>query len=91
MNRCLLLPASLLVCLLTSFSLGAKDGQGVHWPQFRGPRASGIAEGFPTPTTWNVAASQNVRWKTPIPGLAHSSPTIWGDKLFLTTAISGRA
>jgi outer membrane protein assembly factor BamB len=38
---------------------------------------------------WNVEASQNVEWKTPIPGTGHSSPVVFGDRLFVTTAISG--
>ena len=63
-------------------------GDGVNWPSFRGPNASGIAEGFPTATSWNAETSENVLWKTPIPGLAHSSPIVWDDKVFVTTAIS---
>ena len=42
---------------------------GVDWPQFRGIRASGIAEGFPLPSAWDVAKGQNVAWKTEVPGL----------------------
>lgn len=60
----------------------------IHWPQFRGPSASGIAEGFPTPSEWDVPSGRNVKWKTPIPGLGYSSPAIWGDRIFLTTAVS---
>ncbi len=60
------------------------------WPQFRGPGASGVAEGFATPTKWNAETGENIRWKTPIPGLGHSSPIIWGDKLFVTSAVSDR-
>ena len=41
-----------------------------------------------TPTTWNAETSENILWKTPIPGLGHSSPIIWGDRLFVTTAIN---
>ncbi|MCZ6599069.1 MAG: PQQ-binding-like beta-propeller repeat protein, partial [Planctomycetota bacterium] len=62
----------------------AQDG---NWPSFRGPQASGVAEGYPTPVTFDVEAGTNVRWKTPIPGLAHSSPVIWGDHVYLTTAV----
>lgn len=62
---------------------------GIHWPGFRGPDASGIAEGFPTPTTWDVTRDENVLWKTPIAGLAHSSPVIWGDRVFIATAVGG--
>lgn len=73
-------------------ALPTKDSlaQGIHWPNFRGPDARGIAEGFPTPTRWNVAANENVKWKTPIPGLGHSSPVVWGNRLFVSTAISGQ-
>jgi outer membrane protein assembly factor BamB len=61
-----------------------------NWPSFRGPAASGIAEGYATPATWNVEQTRNVQWKTPIPGLGHSSPIVWGDRVFVTGAISGQ-
>jgi len=63
---------------------------GVDWPQFRGIRAAGVADGFTLPTTWSVADGKGIAWKTAIPGLGHSSPVVWGDSLFLTTAISGQ-
>ncbi|MES1211203.1 MAG: hypothetical protein ABUL63_02595, partial [Acidobacteriota bacterium] len=47
------------------------------WPSFRGAQAAGVAEG-PAPTTWNGETAANVLWQTPIPGLAHSSPVVWG-------------
>jgi outer membrane protein assembly factor BamB len=56
-----------------------------NWPQFRGVRASGVAEGHPLPTKWDASS---FKWKTPIPGVAVSSPIVWGDKVFVTTAIS---
>ena len=62
----------------------------INWPSFRGPNASGIADGQHPPTTWDTAKGTNVRWKTPIPGLGHSCPVIWGDRIFLTTAISSK-
>lgn len=64
---------------------------GIDWPQFRGIAASGVAEGAPLPATWNVAQNKNVAWKTPIPGLGHSSPVVWGDLLCVTSAISGKS
>ena len=70
---------------------GAAPRAGVDWPSFRGVRASGVAEGFKTPTTWNVEESKGVAWKTPIPGLGHSSPVIWQDRVCVTTALSGKA
>ena len=59
-----------------------------QWPQFRGPQGSGVADDQRPPVSWNVEAGRGVVWKTPIPGLGHSSPVVWGDRLFLTTAIS---
>jgi outer membrane protein assembly factor BamB len=58
------------------------------WPSFRGPDASGVADGQHPPTTWDVKTGHNIRWKTPIPGLAHSSPIVWNGRLYLTTAVS---
>jgi len=91
MNRRLLRSTALLLLLTQLPALpGNAIAPEIHWPTFRGPNASGIAEGFATPTKWNVPAGENVKWKTPIPGLAHSSPVIWGNQLFITTAISGQ-
>ena len=60
-----------------------------HWPSFRGPAASGVADGSPTAVTWNAATGENVLWKTPIAGVAVSSPIVWGDRVFASTAVSG--
>ncbi len=60
------------------------------WPSFRGPNASGIAEGQELPERWNAKTGENILWRTSIPGLAHSSPVVWGDRLFVTSAISSR-
>ena len=67
----------------------AKPAAG-SWPSFRGPGASGLADGQSLPDTWNVTTGENVVWRTPIPGLAHSSPVVWGDRVFVTTAISSK-
>ena len=71
---------ALLTAVVCASSLAAQD-----WPQFRGPNASGLGEGSP-PTTWNVETGENVRWKTDIAGLAHSSPIVWGERVFVATA-----
>jgi outer membrane protein assembly factor BamB len=60
-----------------------------NWPSFRGPRASGIADGQFPPITWDAATKHNIRWQTPIPGLGHSGPIIWEDRVYVTTAVSG--
>jgi outer membrane protein assembly factor BamB len=69
---------------------GQKKDEGINWPSFRGPNASGIAENYATPISWDVETSKNIKWKITLPGLAHSSPVIWEDRLYVTTA-SGEA
>ena len=59
-----------------------------NWPSFRGPSASGVADASKPPTVWNAEKSQNILWKTSIPGLSHSSPIVWGNRVFVITAIS---
>ena len=58
------------------------------WPAFRGESAEGSGDGQGAPLTWNLAAGRNVRFKTPVPGIALSSPIVWGDRIFVTTAVS---
>jgi len=55
-----------------------------YWPYWRGPAADGMAEGD-APLSWSD--TQNIRWQTDIPGRGHSSPVVWGDQIYLTTAI----
>ncbi|HEY7818920.1 MAG TPA: PQQ-binding-like beta-propeller repeat protein, partial [Vicinamibacteria bacterium] len=73
----------LVLLLFVSPSLHARN-----WPQFRGPRASGIAEGPDTPVEWNVGNGRNVLFRVPVEGLGHSSPVVWGEQVFGTTAVS---
>jgi len=56
-----------------------------HWPQFRGPDSSGVAEDARLPERWSE--TENVAWKTDIPGLGWSSPVVWGDRIFVTSVI----
>jgi len=58
------------------------------WASFRGPQAAGVADGQQLPDAWNPKTGEHVRWRTPIPGLAHSSPIVWGDRVFVTSAVS---
>lgn len=62
-------------------------GSAPRWPSFRGPGAAGLAPG-PLPRSWNGETGAGVRWRTTIPGLGHSSPIVWDDRVFVTTAIS---
>ena len=79
----------LSVCLILCFALSVVQAQ--NWPQFRGAGAQGTAEGISTPATWDATKMTGVLWKTPIPGLAHSSPVVWGQRIFVTTAVSSEA
>jgi outer membrane protein assembly factor BamB len=58
-----------------------------HWPGFRGDNATGVASSGHPPVSWDVEASRNIRWRLPVPGLAHSSPIVWGDRVYVTTAV----
>ncbi|HEU4507233.1 MAG TPA: PQQ-binding-like beta-propeller repeat protein [Pyrinomonadaceae bacterium] len=59
-----------------------------RWFSFRGPNASGVADGQNLPDEWNAKTGQNILWRTPIPGLAHSSPIVWSNQIYVTSAIS---
>jgi outer membrane protein assembly factor BamB len=58
-----------------------------NWPSFRGAGAAGVADGSPTAIKWDVASGENVLWKTPMPGVAVSSPIVWADRVFVSTAL----
>ena len=92
MNRRIVAAGALLVLAASLSAAAAKEPvrAGTNWPSFRGPGASGVAEGYATPTTWDAEKGVNVRWKTAIPGLGHSSPVVWGNRVFLTSALSGQ-
>jgi outer membrane protein assembly factor BamB len=57
-----------------------------NWPQFRGPEARGVSENKGLPDRWS--ATENVAWKTDLPGRGWSSPIVWGDRVFLTTVVN---
>jgi outer membrane protein assembly factor BamB len=73
---------------LVLWLLACATVSGQNWPSFRGPGASGVADGSATPVTWNAATGENVLWKTPVAGVAVSSPIVWGDRVFVSTAVS---
>ena len=56
-----------------------------HWGQWRGPLGTGVAPGSNPPTRWSE--TENVRFKTPLPGAGYGTPVIWGDRIFLTAAV----
>jgi outer membrane protein assembly factor BamB len=64
---------------------------GIDWPTFRGIAARGVGEGAPAPLTFDVPGKKNLRWRVPVPGLAHSSPIVWGNHVCTASAVSGVA
>src|SRR4051812_1235989 len=78
-GKCGILVATALILI---FALATRAE---NWPQWRGPRGDGTSVEANIPTTWSP--TQNVRWKTPIPGKGHSSPVIYNDQIFLTTCL----
>ena len=74
----------LAVLFATVFPVISQAQTAGHWPQWRGPFFNGMARGD-APTTWSDTS--NIKWKTEIPGRGHSTPAIWGDRIFLTTAV----
>jgi outer membrane protein assembly factor BamB len=86
-----MIASNLALLLALTFPFSAPETHGVvtgHWPQFRGPQASGVADGQDPPLHWNGPESKNIRWKTRIPGLGHASPIVWGDLVFVVTSVS---
>jgi outer membrane protein assembly factor BamB len=76
--RTLLFTACVAPCLMLAASS--------NWPQFRGAGSTGVTEDPSLPETWSK--TENVAWKTPIPGMGWSSPVVWGDRVFLTSVVS---
>ena len=68
---------SICSCLLMAATGAAFAGD---WPQFRGPSASGVGDGAKPPVKWDATKGTNIVWSVEIPGLADSSPIVWGDK-----------
>jgi outer membrane protein assembly factor BamB len=88
-RRPALLALSIAVPLVTvSARTPPAASPGRDWPSFRGIAASGVSSGRPAPLTWDVASGRGVRWKTPIPGLGHSSPIVWDNQVCVITATS---
>jgi outer membrane protein assembly factor BamB len=65
----------------------AMEAVDTYWPQWRGPYGSGTSEERNLPTTWSAA--ENILWKTALPGRGLSSPIVWGERVFVTTALEG--
>ena len=65
--------------------LTAVSSMAQNWPSFRGPFARGVADRQELPADWDVKTGRNIRWKAAVLGMGHSSPVVWGDRLFVTS------
>jgi outer membrane protein assembly factor BamB len=72
--------------LLAGAGAGGAGDADSDWPQWRGPLATGVAPHGDPPVEWSE--SRNVRWKVELPGKGHSTPIVWGERIFLTTAVA---
>jgi outer membrane protein assembly factor BamB len=73
----------LVVATLNGWSVDSQRNPG-HWPQWRGPALNGVTS---QPIPVEFGETKNVKWKVAIPGRGYSTPVIWGDRIFLTTAV----
>ena len=80
MNRFLLAGGAVLTLILGGLAIAADQ-----WPQFRGPQGKGLTE-QKLATEWG--AEKNIAWKVTVPGTGWSQPVVWGDKIYVTTAIT---
>lgn len=83
-----ILPALLVLPTVVS-SAEPGTGADANWGQWRGPSMTGVAPLAKPPVEWSE--TENVRWKTALPGRGLSTPVIWGDRLFVTSAVEGGA
>ncbi len=76
---------NLVTCkiVLMMLFLGSVTAQADNWPRFRGPNGQGLSAGKAVPVKWS---EQDIRWKISLPGGGHSSPVVWSDKVFVTSA-----
>jgi outer membrane protein assembly factor BamB len=65
-------------------TVAAATGAPGNWPRWRGPMDNGVAQGD-APLEWSD--SQHIAWKATVPGRGHSTPVLWGDRIFVTTAV----
>ena len=86
MKRRILALTTTLGAALVATAFAAPDQAAERfWPQWRGPHATGVSRHATPPVEWSE--TKNVRWKVEIPGRGSSSPVVWGDHLFLLSAV----
>ena len=74
----------LSLCLLPTVVLADVNGKS-YWPHWRGPNGNGLVDRGDPPVEWSE--TRNIRWKMKIPGMGHATPVVWGDRIFVQTAV----
>jgi outer membrane protein assembly factor BamB len=87
MKTCRRLLLLVVIAIVVASSFYAKPKSEGAWPQWRGPSGQGTSDETNLPAQWSP--DTNIKWKATIPGRGHSSPIVWGNRIFLTTAIEG--
>ena len=77
--------AAFIVLIAFASSVAAQHTDPRFWAQWRGPHATGVSSTANPPLEWSE--TKNVKWKVEIPGRGSASPIVWGDRIFLTTAV----
>lgn len=82
-----LLPLVALLAAVPALAADFDTGKSANWHHWRGPNADGSAPSADPPVEWDGAAGTNIRWKAPLPGKGSASPVVWGDRVFVLTAV----
>src|ERR1700751_5709443 len=77
--------AALSAVLLTALHAQSGSSAEQYWPQWRGPYATGVSKTADPPIEWSE--TKNIRWKVELPGRGSGTPVIWGDKVFVLSAV----
>ena len=85
MHKVVIVAVAFAVLPLPALSDDKGLAAGDQWPQWRGPLGTGVAPSGDPPIEWSE--DKNVHWKIAIPGKGHSTPIIWGDRVFITSAV----
>ena len=80
-----LLVPILSLCCLRALAAAADDDGDWYWPQWRGPMGTGVGAQADPPVEWSE--TKNIRWKIALPGMGHSTPIIWGDRVYVSSAV----
>jgi outer membrane protein assembly factor BamB len=76
-----------LLSMLTLLGITCKPSRAENWPGWRGPRGDGTSLEKNVPLRWNGPTGENITWRVPVPGRAHSSPIVWENRLFVSTCL----